>query len=260
MRTITVANQKGGCGKTTTAVNVAAALAVSGARVLIVDLDPQGHATIGLGCDPQELGKTVYDALVDETLSLSDVMLDSKLHSLKVVPSNVTLGMAEMDLTPQVGKEYILREKLQTVGDQFDYCVIDCAPPLCLLMINALVASHDVIVTVQTHYYALEGLKRLLETIHVIHKRFHPCDVRALGILLTFVDSRTLLCQQVEQQLRDHFGSLVFDAVIHNNIRLAEAPSAGESILTYAPSNRGSKEYKAIAHEVERRIAVGGTV
>jgi chromosome partitioning protein len=239
---------------------MAAALAVSGARVLIIDLDPQGHTTIGLGYDPGKLEKTVYNALVDRTLSLADVMLDSKLSSLKVVPSNIILGMVELDLRTDVGKEHILSEELLVIQDQFDYCVIDCAPPLSLLMINALVASNDVIITVQTHYYALEGLKRLLETIHIIHKRFHPCGVRALGILLTFVEDRTLLCQQVQQQLRDHFGSLVLDTVIHRNIRLAEAPSAGESILTYAPANKGAKEYKALAREVEQRIAVVGAV
>jgi chromosome partitioning protein len=258
MRTIAVANQKGGCGKTTTAVNLAAALAMSGVRVLIIDLDPQGHTTLGLGYDPSKLGRTVYNAIVDKTLSLSDVMLDSKLHSLKVVPSNIMLGMAELDLRTHVAKEHILMEKLHTIQDRFDFCIIDCAPPLSLLMINALVASEDVIITVQTHYYALEGLKRLLETIHIIHKRFHPCEVRALGILLTFVESRTLLCQQVEEQLRAHFGSLVFDTVIHRNIRLAEAPSAGESIMTYAPANKGAKEYMALAREVEHRVSVVG--
>jgi len=260
MRTIAVANQKGGCGKTTTAVNLAAALAVSGASVLIIDLDPQGHTTIGLGHDPSKLEKTVYNALVDKTLSLSDVMLDSNLHSLKVVPSNIMLGMAELDMRTSVGKEHVLMENLHAIQDQFDFCIVDCAPPLSLLMINALVASQDVIITVQTHYYALEGLKRLLETIHIIHKRFHPCEVRALGILLTFVEVKTLLCQQVQQQLREHFGSLVFDTVIHRNIRLAEAPSAGESIMTYAPANKGAKEYMALAREVEQRVAVVGAV
>jgi chromosome partitioning protein len=241
-------------------VNVAAGLAVSGARVLIVDLDPQGHTTLGLGHDPGSLGKTVYDALVNRAAPLSELMLDTKLPGLKLLPSNIMLGTAELDLRTQVGKEYVLRERLQTVEDQFDYCIVDCAPPLSLLMINALVASQDVIVTVQTHYYALEGLKRLLETIHIIHKRFYPCEVRALGLLLTFVESRTLLCQQIQQQLREHFGSLVFDTVIHRNIRLAEAPSAGESIMTYAPSSRGAKEYQALAQEIEERVAVVGAV
>lgn len=258
MRTIAIANQKGGCGKTTTAVNLAAALVKSGARVLIIDLDPQGHATLGLGHDPSKLGRTVYDVLLHKTLSLSEAMLDSELSGLAVVPSNILLSMAEMDIRNHANKEHLLSEKLRGVQDQFDYCIIDCAPPLSLLMINALVASDDVIVTVQAHYYALEGLKRLLETIHIIHKRFDRCEVRALGILLTFVEDRMLLCQQVQQQLRDHFGTLIFDTVIHRNIRLAEAPSAGESILTYAPTNKGAKEYMALAQEVEQRIAVVG--
>jgi chromosome partitioning protein len=255
MKTIAVANQKGGCGKTTTAVNLAAALSVGGARVLLVDLDPQGHATLGIGHDPNKLERTVGDAIVERNMSINDVTLETRLSGLSLAPSNIMLGTVELDLRDRTGKELVLGEKLHMVSSQYDYCVIDCAPPLSLLMLNALVASSSVIVTVQTHYYAIEGLKRLLETVHIVRRRFHPCNVKALGLLLTFVEDRTLLCRQVQQQLREFFGDLVFDTVIHRNVRLAEAPSAGESIITYAPQNKAAKEYMAVSQEVIKRLA-----
>ena len=255
MKTIAVANQKGGCGKTTTAVNLSAALAVGGARVLLVDLDPQGHATLGIGHDPNALERTIGDVMVDRSMSIDDVMLQTRLAGLSIVPSNILLGTVELDLRDRTGKELVLGEKLRAVSSQFDYCVIDCSPPLSLLMLNALVASDSVVVTVQTHYYAIEGLKRLLETIHIVRKRFHPCHVKALGLLLTFVEDRTLLCREIQQQLREFFGNLVFETVIHRNVRLAEAPSAGESIFTYAPSNKAAKEYMAFSQDVMTRLA-----
>ncbi|MCF7976051.1 MAG: ParA family protein [Phycisphaerae bacterium] len=255
MKTIAVANQKGGCGKTTTAVNLAAALAVGGARVLLVDLDPQGHATLGIGHDPDKLDRTIGDAMVDRHVSINDVTLETQIVGLSLAPSNIMLGTVELDLRDRTGKELVLGEKLRMVSSQYDYCVIDCAPPLSLLMLNALVASSSVVITVQTHYYAIEGLKRLLETIHIVRKRFHPCQVKALGLLLTFVEDRTLLCRQVQQQLREFFGNLVFDTVIHRNVRLAEAPSAGESIFTYAPTNKAAEEYMNCSKEVVKRLS-----
>jgi chromosome partitioning protein len=259
MKTISIANQKGGCGKTTTAVNLSAALAVGGARVLLVDMDPQGHATLGIGHDPNELDRTIADALVDSHVSINDVTLETCLPGLSLVPSNIMLGAIELDLRGHVGKELTLRASLEMVSNQYDYCVIDCAPPLSLLMLNALVASSSVVVTVQTHYYAIEGLKRLLETVHIVRNRFHPCDVKVLGLLLTFVENQTLLCRQIQQQLREYFGNLVFDPMIHKNVSLAEAPSAGESIFTYAPKNKAAKEYMAFAKEVIKRLDQGET-
>lgn len=255
MKIIAVANQKGGCGKTTTAVNLGAALAVGGARVLLVDLDPQGHATLGIGHDPNKLDRTIGDAMSDPEVSINDITLETSLAGLSLAPSNIMLGTVELDLRDRTGKELVLGEKLRMVSSQYDYCVIDCAPPLSLLMLNALVASSSVIVTVQTHYYAIEGLKRLLETVHIVRKRFHPCNVKALGLLLTFVEDRTLLCRQVQQQLREFFGQLVFDTMIHRNVRLAEAPSAGESIFTYAPKNKAAQEYMEFSQEVVTRLA-----
>ena len=259
MKTIAVANQKGGCGKTTTAINLAAALAVAGDRVLLVDFDPQGHTTLGLGIDPASLEWGMYDVVVSRDLSVSDVCRQTSLERLSLAPSNVMLSAAELELRNELGKELILGEKLRLVAEEYDYCIIDCGPMLSLLMLNALVASDHVIVTVQTQYYALEGLKRLLETVHILRQRFYPCRVTTLGMVLTFVEDRVALSQQIQQQLREYFGPLVLDTVIHRNVRLAEAPSAGESIFTYAPKDKSTLEYKTLAEEVKARIqALGG--
>jgi len=250
MRTIAIANQKGGCGKTTTAVNLAAALAEKGNRILIVDLDPQGHATIGLGCEPDGLDKTIYDALTNPQIAISTVITGTNVEGLKLVPSNVLLSGAELELANVLGRELVLGEQLRAVSDEYDICVIDCPPSLGLLTLNALIASTDVIVPVQVNYYAMEGLKQLLETANIIKVRFHPCSVKILGLLLTFVENRIIFSGQIQQQMREYFGDLVFDTVIHRTVRLAEAPSAAESILTYAPESRGAAEYTALAEEV----------
>ena len=253
MRTIVITNQKGGCGKTTTSVNLAAALAQMGHRVLIVDLDPQAHATLGLGYEPDTLDKTLYHSLANKQLAISKVIISTKVKGLDLVPSNILLAKAQTELNAESRKEYILADRLKTVSGNYDFCVIDCPPSLGLLTYNALVASTDVIVPVQVHYYALEGLKQLLETVKTARKRFYPCSVKILGILLTFVEGKATLSHQVEQQMRQFFGNLVFDTVIHSCISLAEAPSAGESIATYAPESkrRLPKEVSAIVDEVE---------
>ena len=250
MRIIAIANQKGGCGKTTTTVNLAVALAEKGKKTLIVDLDPQGHSTIGFGYDPDKLSPTIYDTLMKAQIPISSVIIDTKIERLDLAPSNVLLSGAEIELAGVVGREFVLTERLKTVKDKYDICVIDCPPSLSLLTLNAFVASTDVIVPVQVEYYAMEGLKQLFETANIIGKHLHPCNVKILGLLLTFVEERRLLSSQTQKQMRELFGSLIFDTVIHRCVRLAEAPSAGQSVLTYAPESRSAAEYRALAEEI----------
>ena len=254
MQIIAVANQKGGCGKTTTAVNLAAAFAKLGYRTLLVDFDPQGHATLGFGFDPNSLEKTVYDAMVNGYVPISAVTVATRVSRLHLVPSNILLAGVEWALREVQGKELILGEQLRTLSNDYDVCFIDCSPSLGLLMLNVLVASTHVIIPVQAHFYALDGLKRLLDTIRAMRDRFSPCLVEPLGLVLTFMEDRTKLSKRVESGMRQLFGSLVFRTVIHKTVALAEAPSAGQSILDYAPESKGSREYQALAQEAASRL------
>ncbi len=249
MRTVAIANQKGGCGKTTTAVNLASAFTLLGKRVLLIDLDPQAHATLGLGCDPEGVSRTVYDIFTDTNIPVSELISKSNMEGLFLLPSNILLSGVELDLASMKNREYILANRIKEINGSYDMCLIDCSPSLSLLTINALVASNDVIIPVQTHYYALEGLRQLLETVDIVQRRYNE-NLEILGVLLTFVESRTKLSKQVQRQMREYFGDLVFDTVIHKDVRLAEAPSAHEPVLAYAPDSMGAFEHKILAEEI----------
>ena len=255
MKTIAVVNQKGGCGKTTTAVNLAAALAEQEKNVLLMDLDPQAHATIGFGFDPDDLRQTMYEAVACPRVKLEDVLVPTALPRLTLAPSSVMLASADVELSRTTGRELVLGRLLKPVRDTYDVCVMDCAPSVGVLTIGALVVASDVIIPVQAQYYSLEGLRRVLETIRLIRARFHPCSAGNLRVLLTLVESRTTLSQQIQRQMREIFGALIFRTVIHTDIRLSEAPSAGESVLQYAPRSRGAKEYRAVAAEILGGVA-----
>jgi chromosome partitioning protein len=249
MRTVSIANQKGGCGKTTTAVNLASAFALMGKHVLLIDLDPQAHATLGLGCDPEAADKTVYDLFTNEDIPVAEMISTSNIERLSLLPSNILLSGVELGLASMDNREYVLSRRINEINGSFDMCLIDCSPSLSLMTINALVASDDVIIPVQTHYYALEGLRQLLETVDIVQRRFNE-KLEILGVLLTFVESRTKLSRQVQRQMREHFGDLVFDTVIHKDVRLAEAPSAHEPVFAYAPDSTGALEHRILAEEI----------
>ena len=248
MRIIAIANQKGGCGKTTTTVNTATALAQQGKKVLVIDLDSQAHSTLGFGYNLEYADKTIYDVIIKNT-PITDAVVNGKIKGLELIPSDILLSGAEIELTSHPHREYVLIEKLTSAAYRYDFCIIDCSPSLSLLTLNALVAANEVIIPVQAHYYALEGLKQLLDTISIVRQRFNR-NLKVLGLLLTFVEERTKLSRQIRQQMRDYFKDMMFDTVIHKTVRLAEAPSAGQPILTYAPQSKGAFEYKTFAEEV----------
>lgn len=256
MRTITIANQKGGCGKTTTAVNLAAAFAERHYRTLLVDLDPQGHSTIGFGYEPDEIHVTIYDAMVNDSVGFDSVTIATRIKLLDLAPSNALLSGAELDLASVVGREFVLTEKLRRVQESYDICLIDCPPAMGLLTLNALLASTGVVVPVQVQYYATEGLKQIFETAAIIEDRFPPYRLTILGVLLTLAENSTLLSRQVQQQIRDVLGHLVFETVITKSVKLAEAPSIGEPILTYAPRSKAAAEYEALAEEIIKNWAL----
>jgi len=250
-KTIAVANQKGGVGKTTTAVNLSAIIANSGFRVLLVDGDPQGNATSGIGIQRGSFRRSLYHAIVLEEL-LADIILKTEIPSLFVVPANKDLAGAEIELVDVEHREARLKRALSTLESDFDYFIIDCPPSLGLLTLNALTAAKSLLVPIQCEYYALEGVTELFDTLARI-RRLHNPTLIIEGLLLTMYDERTNLSAAVAADLRDFYGQQVFQSVIPRNVRLAEAPSYGKPIITYDPHSKGADAYSQLAREIISR-------
>lgn len=253
-RIIALANQKGGVGKTTTTINLGAALAELDQRVLIVDFDPQGGCALGLGIEPGSLDMSVYDALLDRNCNVEQVICKTKVHGLDLLPSNIDLAAAELMLVQEVAREQSLMRVLAPLRGAYDFILIDCPPSLGLLTINALTAADGVIVPLETEYYALRGMALLMDSIEKIRERLNP-RLQIDGIVATMVDTRTLHSKEVLERVRDAFGGRVFDTPIRKTVRFAEAPVAGEPILTYAPSSTGATAYRKLAQEVMARVS-----
>lgn len=245
---IAVLNQKGGVGKTTTAINLAAYLAKDGFSVLLADLDPQGNSTSGLGLDKQNLNATLYDVLFSRAKAHATIQKIS--HKLSVLPSNADLAGAEVEMVNLAGREILLRNLLN--GLDFDYILIDCPPSLGLLTINALAAAGSVLIPVQAEYYALEGLSQLLNVIQQVRQALNP-NLDILGVLITLYDSRNSLSEQVKKELESYFKDKLFKTLVPRNVRLAEAPSFGRTIAEHDKWSKGARAYKALAKEVEKR-------
>jgi len=252
---IALVNQKGGCGKTTTAVNLAACLAVSRRRVLLVDLDPQANATVSLGVDPGSLSQTVYQVLVDEPtadgapLELGGIITQSNVHNLDLAPSSIDLAAAELELSARIGRENSLRKKLAPQREKYQYILIDTPPSLGLLTLNALVACEEVIIPIQTHYYALLGMRQLLRTLKAVKEEVGH-EIEIAGVIPTMYDARTSISKEIIQGIHDYFGDKVFSSAIHFNIKLVESSMVGVPVFVHQPTSRGAQEYMSLAKEV----------
>jgi chromosome partitioning protein len=249
-RVLAIANQKGGVGKTTTAVNLGAALAEAGFRVLVVDLDPQGNATTGLGLNPRDVNGSIYDVILNDR-ALEDCVEPTSLKNLFVAPATIDLAGAEIELVPQMSRELRLKRAIDSVREQYDLVLIDCPPSLGLLTVNGLAAADDVIVPIQCEYYALEGLGQLLRNVGLVQSNLNR-SLEVRGIVLTMYDGRTKLADQVEAEVREYFGPKVYRTVVPRTVRLSEAPSFGQPIIVFDSASRGARAYRDLAKEVSR--------
>jgi len=250
-KVISIANQKGGVGKTTTAINLSAGLAILEYKTLLIDADPQANATSGVGFDPKIIKTSIYECIIDE-VKPKDIILETKTPGLHLLPAHIDLVGAEIEMINLPNREMMMRKVIEQVKDDYDFIIVDCSPSLGLITVNSLSASDSVIIPVQCEYFALEGLGKLLSTIRIVQERLNP-DLDIEGILLTMFDSRLRLAKQVVQDVRMHFEKMVFDTLIHRNTRLGEAPSFGEPIMMHDINSKGAINYLNLAREILQR-------
>jgi len=258
-RIIAIVNQKGGSGKTTTAVNLSTCLALEGKKVLLVDLDPQAHTTIHLGIKPHELKFSVYDVFAG-SLEIAATIIPVSIQNLHIIPSHINLSGVEIELSSAVGREKVLKDSIAPVRKNYNYIIIDCPPSLGLLTLNALNASREVFIPIQAEFFALEGVSKLLRTINIVKERLNR-KIEITGIILTMYDARKNICKDAAQKVKEFFKNKVFKTKIRDNVKLAEAPSYGQPIIVYAPKSYGSQDYQELAREVisnESQNGIGG--
>lgn len=248
VRIIAVANQKGGVGKTTTAINLSACLAEAGKKVLIIDADPQGNSTSGLGFEKNEIENTIYEILLDE-IKIQDAILNTCVDNLQILPSNINLSGAEIELIGRDKREYILSNAVDTIKNNYDFIIIDCPPSLNLITINALTSSDTILVPIQCEYFALEGLEQLLHTIGLVKDRLNP-SLEMEGVVFTMYDARTNLSMEVVEEVKKDLGENIYKTIIPRNVRLGEAPSHGLPIILYDSRSKGAESYRLLAEEV----------
>ncbi|MHB1484521.1 MAG: ParA family protein [Saccharofermentanales bacterium] len=250
---LAIVNQKGGVGKTTTSVNLSAYLALKGKKTLLIDADPQGNATSGIGLEKKELNKTIYDVLINND-EMKDIIQQTGRKNLWICPANINLVGAEIELVSLLSRETILKRAIQPIKNQYDFIIMDCPPSLGLITLNALTAADGVIVPIQSEYYALEGLTQLMDTIKIVKKHLNP-SLDIFGVVVTMFDVRTQLSHQVTSEIKQYFGEKLFKAIIPRNVRLSEAPSYGLAINEYDSKSKGADSYEYLAKEIIKRAA-----